>query len=271
MAFSSEHTVVNVISQNILLDKTRTREGLILPQDDRIASIAATLGKFPGELDVVGIQEAHRSKYQHNGEALAELCGYAPGVWAKHNEKPYAGSSTGRSNEYIGLFGARVDQTNTEIIDLGDRRRAVMTTIAGVAFATIHLRAGGYRARPLRGAQVEHLMEAIDPLEDAVIFGDFNEPPIRMVSEGRDKLRKRGFLSVFPLTGQSHPKTFPIPSYREIHGARSSWSLDDILIRGERVTALAAGVLERIALETNDGESQDGSDHEGVWATLEVA
>lgn len=263
--------VLNVISQNILLDKTRANEGReeegeILKQKDRIDTLADTLRRFPGSLDIVGIQEA----YQSNGEMLAELCDMEQGVWVGHNQKPYPGSPRGRAGEHVGLFGECVNHT-ARSIELGDNRRAVMMTLGDIAFVTLHLRAGGgLKERAARREQAEHLVYALDQYDDAVVFGDINEPPMRHIAKARDTLREAGFRSVFPLTGQSHPKTFPVPSYRSIHGRGHRWSLDDIQIRGSRTKVLAAGVLKRTELGVVDGVPQDGSDHEGIWARLAI-
>jgi len=285
MTTDHEPKIVNVVSQNILLDYGRTRKGLILPQDARIDSLATTINGFPARLDVVGVQEAHKSKAQHNGKMLAELCGWGPGFWAEHNRKPYKEAPRGRAGEYIGLFGAEVD--HAKVTDLGDNRRALMTVIADVAFVTIHLRSGG-GARIARYEQAQKLTRALDSYENAVVFGDLNEPPIRGVALARRELARADFRSVFPLTGQYYPVTSPIPSYVEaaVSGrsllearlVRRGWPIDDILIRGDRVTALAAGVLERVVVrdEATDEKypettPREGSDHDGVWATLEIS
>src|SRR5690242_12394484 len=131
MSAVSEMQVLNVASQNVLLDYTRTKSKLILPQDDRIDSIAATLAAFSDSFDVVAIQEAHKSPKQHNGEVLSEKLGYDSGFWFEHNRKDES-SGRGRPNEYMGMFGRSVDHAAE--IDLGDRRTAVITVIAGVAF-----------------------------------------------------------------------------------------------------------------------------------------
>lgn len=262
MTASSTEIRINVLTQNVLHDVTRSKDGLIASQDNRVAAIADNLQAFPGSLDVVGAQEAHKSPNQHNGEALAQKCGFNPGAWLQHNEKPHPHSSTGRSNEYIGLFGAMVDLGNVCKLELGDNRRALLTTIAGVALVTLHLRAGGYKAWPLRRAQAQALGEQLEQYEDVVLFGDFNEPPIKLVAPGRSVFEKQGYQSVFSLLGESHPKTFPVGRYADVYGMRSRWSLDDIMIRGSRVQTLAAGVISQVA--------GDATDHNGIWATLNI-
>lgn len=275
---------VNVITQNVLLDYGRTRDHLILPQSHRTDSLAATLRSFPGQLDVVGIQEAHKSSAQHNGKILAEKCGYGPGFWAQHNQKPHKDAKRGRGGEYLGLFGALVD--HAKVTDLGDNRRALMTLIGGVAFVTLHLRSGG-DARYARHQQGKKLIRALDEYEDAVVFGDFNEPPIWRLALARTEFARAGFRSVFPLTGQKYPDTSPISSYvdaamygrsrLEAQFVRRGWPIDDILVRGDRINVLAAGVLERVVVRDEmidqkypDTVPREGSDHDGVWATLEI-
>lgn len=263
-----ESQTVNVLSQNILLDITRTKEKRMLSQDDRIEAIADMMNVYPGSLDVVGIQEAHQSKRQHNGQVLAELCGHGPGFWVNHNRKVHPDAKKGRAGEHVGLFGAMVD--HAQVAELGDNRRAVKTDIAGVAFVTIHLRAGP-DARNLRGEQAARLIRALDAYEDAIVFGDFNEPPIPLAARARRQFKQAGFTSVFTLTGQPQPGTFPTDAYRGITGCERTWQLDDILIRGPRVRALAAGVLERTVMNNTDtGMPDEATDHRGVWAQLEI-
>lgn len=272
--------IVNVLTQNVLLDYRRTREGLILHQDDRIDSIAATINNFHSPPDVVGIQEAHKSKKQHNGEVLAEGCGYGPGFWVNHNQKPYEGAPRGRPDEYMGLFGALVEYA--EPIEIGDNRKALMTVIADVAFVTLHLRSG-WENRWLREAQAKPIVEALAPYDDAVLLGDFNEPHYRQIADARNHFTDNGFRSVFPLTGQPRPKTSPIGPYKKASAngrglqgpvVRRGWSIDDIQIRGPRVRALAAGVLDRVIVPPeHDVPARvplEGSDHEGLWATLSI-
>ncbi len=279
MITSREPNVINVISQNMLHDVRRTRDGLILPQDDRVGSLAATLTNFPALLDIVGVQEAHKSKKQHNGEVLAGMCDYGPGFWVQHNE-PVEGKKRGRMYEYVGLFGALV--THAESVELGDNRRAIMSVIADVAFVNLHLRSG-MGARYLRREQAHYLTEAIEEYDNAVVFGDLNEPPIRQIALARKELARAGFRSVFPLTGQKCPITSPIPSYveasmdgrsrLEAHFVKRGWSIDDILVRGDRINVRAAGVLDSAVVRSSvvpDTLPREGSDHEGIWATLDL-
>ncbi len=283
MTVKVEKNVVNVISQNILHDRTRAEKKLILWQDDRVVSLAATLQAYPGQLDIVGIQEAYRSADQHSGEVLAEDCGYGPGFWIEHNQKPHKDSKTGRAGEHVGLFGAMVN--DAELVELGDHRRAAMTVVDNVAYATFHLRAGR-KARQARYGQACELVRSLKDYDNAVIFGDLNEPPIRGIALARAELARAGFRSVFFLTNQPAPATCPIPAYApamsrpswlESQFVKRAWPIDDILIRGDRVRAIAAGVLERVVIEdeskvekNSEMVPREGSDHDGVWTRLEI-
>jgi endonuclease/exonuclease/phosphatase family metal-dependent hydrolase len=278
MSVIPETQVITVASQNVLLDYSRTKNKLILPQDDRIDSIAATLDAFPDPFDVVGIQEAHKSKKQHNGEVLARTLGYGDGFWFEHNQKINE-NGRGRPNEYMGMFGASVDHAAE--IDLGDQRKAVITLIAGVAFVCIHLRAGA-DSRVKRREQALTLVEEISDYPDAVIMGDLNEPPLYPYALARPALARAGFQSVFPLTGEPYPKTSPVESYREAavfnrgwqgRFVRRGWSIDDIQVRGPRVHALAAGVLERVIIPPENispAVPLEGSDHDGIWSRIGI-
>lgn len=275
---------INVLSQNVLLDYTRTRKGDMLQQVNRIHAVADTFAAFPGQLDVVGIQEAQKIDSGYLGEALSSSLDCGPGFWTDHNEKPYPKSPTGRGGESIGLFGVEVD--NARPLELGDHRRAVLTEIAGVAFVTMHLRAGASRAaRAKRGSQADALVEQLEDYENAVVFGDWNEPYVPVLAQARRRMRRAGYTSVFDLTHQPHPKTWPTDEYRELMYQdnewlltllQRGWSFDDILVRGPRVKVLAAGVLEPMQIRTglsqgtSDTMPRKASDHRGVWGTLEI-
>jgi hypothetical protein len=283
---------VTVVSQNVLLDYRRTTDGLILPQDVRIDAIAATLESIDGTLDVVGIQEAHKSKNQHNGEVLANQLGYGPGFWFEHNSKPKKDSLNpiprkGRANEFMGMFGSMVE--SAEAFDIGDRRKAVMTTIAGVAFLTLHLRAG-WGARPLRKEQSYAVIDILKNFPDAVAFGDFNEPDspyLPHVSAGRNVLKDNNFQSVFNLqpNPKHSPRTSPTKQYRgaamdgrKLHEKPFvwlGWPIDDILVRGN-IAVKAAGILEPMRVENglpsnvSPKAPREATDHRGVWAKLGI-
>mgnify|MGYP000928829851 CR=1 FL=1 len=289
---SPEALTVNVVTQNALLDYGRTKKKLILPQRQRIASLGATIAnQFPGELDVVGIQEAHLDKGFHNGQALAEMCGYGSGFWVNHNKKPenQPDSKTGRPGEYIGMFGSLVE--DIEEIKLDANRSAVATIIAGVAFVTLHLRHGaGLESIAERAAEAKALTDYVSDYDNAVLYGDYNEPLMRLpylrrYTPARSHVAKHGFKSAFELTGQKSPLTCPIepyiPLFRNTKGWQGKfihrgWALDDILVRGPRIRVIAAGVLDRVIVHENPGEYPagvplEGSDHDGLWATLQIA
>lgn len=301
MTAKNSPQIINVLTQNVLLDITRTREGRVLPQGERIDSLAETFKRRFSRMDVVGIQEADkdRSTYQHYGELLAEKCGYGPGFWVQHNQKPYQGAPTGRANEFVGLFGEEVNDHTS--IELGDQRRAAMTEIAGVAFVTLHLRAGASEeAYKLREEQTCRLLEGIQDYENAVVLGDFNEPPthpgIKMYqnlssalniklpgailyeSMGRKQLQIAGFRSAMAARDWRIPKTFPTPDYRGVTDERLpkwlSLQLDDIMIRGPRIKKVGNGVLQQVMVPEGVEPHiapRAPSDHYGLWAQLEIA
>ena len=287
-------TEITVVSQNILLDKTREENGETLPQNERIASIARAILSLPYRPDIIGIQEAHITGEIDNGADLAALCGYDPGVWENHNLKanPPKGKE-GRKHEYIGLFGPAIGETTA--IDLGDNRKALMTEIGGIAFATLHFRAGmkGSLVDRLKHSRnppetlinsfedrlenANNLIDALSGYDDAVVFGDFNEPHtprMRRLALGRDALAAVGYRSAFHLLDQQSPHTFPTPSYRKLYQRRTRWAIDDILIRGERARPLEAGTIEYPRQHARFGELSlplDATDHEGVWAHLAIS
>ncbi|MES2876073.1 MAG: endonuclease/exonuclease/phosphatase family protein [Patescibacteria group bacterium] len=271
-----ESRTINVISLNAMLDKKRTDQGLILPQDERVQSLAATINNFSAEKSVVGVQEVFKSAAQHNGEVLAELCGYGPGFCVEHNQRQnaYPGDNRGRADEYLLMFGELVDRVDD--IDLGDCRHAALADIGGIAIAMVHPRAGrSLKARSARKDQMITLVDALSGYESAVVFGDLNEPPVRYVSAGRDYLGRHGFRSANALLRQPYPRTYPTDAYKEIRGITRPLPLDDILVRGERVRVLAAGVLEavteqRAQTEKYSAAPMEASDHVGVFATLDL-
>jgi hypothetical protein len=281
---TTEQRIITVATQNVLLDYRRTKEGLILPQDDRISSVAATLENFGEPFDAVGIQEAHKSRKQHNGKVLSNLLGYGDGFWVQHNEKPETpqpGRLKGRPDEYMGIFGKSVEWI--EPIDLGDNRTALMTKFADIVFVTLHLRSGA-EARHLRLQQAERLTDALDEHPDTVLALDLNDPTIPFYSLARPHLTDAGFESVFTLTGQRRPKTSPTRPYKRAamngRGWRApfvgvGWSIDDILVRGPRIQVLAAGVLRQVIdPAVYDAEPLSAprmpTDHLGEWARLRI-
>lgn len=252
-----------VVTWNILLDITRTNNGIIRSQSDRLAShigtLAALRSEIGGELDAVGIQEAQEENGQHNGERLSEALGYGKGQWIGHNKKPYPGSPTGRPGEFMGMFGALID--SAEPIELGDNRRAVVSKIGEVAIANIHPRAGKNLA--LKEEQVRVVLEHLQQYPNAIFLGEFNSHPSARV---RHAVKSEDFESVFTVLDKPQPATYPTPAYRRImYGTKDKIApplkrlapavlLDDIYVRNVAV---------------HDADSFVGdSDHAGVWAKL---
>ncbi len=270
MSSNQESNVLTVATQNLLLDKTGTAKGKVRPQHERISSAAASLLDLSMPFDLVAVQEAQTGRYRHNGKKLAELVGYQPGYWQEHNQKLTPESKRGRKGEFIGLFGSMV--LAAESIDIGDNRRALLTSIANTAFVNIHWRAGASpRGRRTRYTHAERVLEAVSEFDSAVILGDFNEMPIPHLAKGRDLLRENGFESVFSKLEQPRPKTFPTHDYRHLRfGGRIRRSIDDIVVRGDRIRVVGAGLLHQVEKD-DDSALPLCSDHEGLWARLEIA
>lgn len=202
----------NIVTWNILLDYTRTKAGLIKPQEERVDSLVATLTelrqKLGGELDVVAIQEAHKSKKRHNGEYIAQALGYGIGQWFEHNKKPFEESKTGRPDEYMGMFGARID--HAEPVELGDNRKAVMSHIGKAAVLNIHTRAGIWNQK-LRVEQVKKALSVLAEYESAAFVGDTNN---NIGGEVHKVIEAQGYVSSFAATNQDYPGTWPTDDYR---------------------------------------------------------
>lgn len=209
--------VINVVTWNILLDKTRTENEIVAPQIERINSQAKTLMELGVGLDVVMLQEVEGD----NGRKIAEMTGHEPGVWQQHNRK----------NEHIGAFGSLVE--SAEFYDLGHGKKAVMTRIGNVAVVGVH-----FVARPKqyfkRVEQARVLCELLDQEEEAIVMGDFNGP---QWEEARRMLGRRGFKSAFTQAGLKRPPTYPTEQYRDIMWTprqqkvlRGQVSIDDIIV-----------------------------------------
>ena len=240
---STSPDMFTVAAWNILLDKTRTRQGIIRPQHARIDSLTATLVESGVAPDVVTIMEAENAK-GHGGERIARALGFEAGFWYEHNRK----------NEHIGMFGDRVNAT--EPIELGYSKLAVMTMVGEVAVVGLHLKCEHWG--PKRAEQLEQVLAYIDGHESAVVMGDLNALPLEKAPR---MLRKDGFESVYKQLGQKRPTTWPAPAYREImltpwqrRLLRRGVSCDDIYIRN--LTAVDAGSF------------MGDSDHAGLWATV---
>ena len=235
--------MLTVVAWNILLDKTRTRQGIITPQHQRINSLTATLVESGVAPDVVAIMEAENAK-GHGGERIARALGFEAGFWYEHNRK----------NEHIGMFGDQVD--TAESIELGYNKLAVMTMVGEVAVVGLHLKCEHWG--PKRAEQLERVLAHLDGHESAIVMGDLNALPLEKAPR---MLRKDGFESVYRQLGQKRPMTWPAPTYRDI--MLTPWqqrllprgvNCDDIYIRN--LTAVDAGSF------------MGDSDHAGVWATV---
>ena len=273
MGTSHEAYTVNVLTQNVMLDKTLENAERILPQALRIGSLAATLSQFAGSLDVVGIQEVHKFENLHCGEALAESTGYGPGYWHEHNQ-PQENPKRGRKGEYMGMFGAMVE--HVEVIELSDERKALMTVIDGVAYITYHLRAGiKKQARLVRAKEAQEIVEALESFEDAVLIGDPNEPNIPRVAWARQVFAHAEFTSALDLAGNGSVKTFPTAEYQRIRRV-PRMRLDEISVRGNRISVVGAGTLKSVVVnepgmdEYPESVPRSPSDHELLWASLSV-
>ena len=233
----------NVVTWNILLDKTRTRNGIVVPQGDRVASQAKTLMELGLDLDVVMLQEVEGD----NGDQIASLTGNRPGIWQQHSRK----------NEHIGTFGQKV--TNAEFYDIGYSKKAVVTHLGELAIFGLH-----FRARPKhyfdRREQSRLLCEVVDQEDEVAIVGDFNGP---WFEGARRMLARRGFRSAFAEAGHGERMIYPTEPYRDImltprqqRVLGRGVSIDDILVRG--INVADAGVFV------------GDSDHPGGWAALET-
>lgn len=249
-----------VLTWNMLLDKTRTREGLILPQRERIGLFKASLEASELPLDVVALQEVALEQNVHAGENLARELGVSARYFFEHNLPLHYGAPRGRHGEHIGFLGDRIESAN--VIETGDNRRAVKTSVGSVAVVNFHLRQG-IAGGKLRQAQATKILESVDS-DQAVLLGDTNELPS---GPARKVFQEAGFVSAFTLLGMSRPKTFPTPEYRAImYGNRwrdrikPQLAIDDIYVRGLRV--LDAGVIL--------GRPRGASDHYGLWANIEA-
>ncbi len=249
--------VLTIVTWNILHDVTRTKAGLIQSQLDRAPSLASNLvtlrDQLHSELDVVALQEVHKTAEQHNGVYMSQELGYGNGYWFVHN-KPRPNLGGGRTGEHIGVFGARID--HADFVELGDNRRAVISHIGNVAVVNIHTRAR-FKNRELQKEQVKVVLERVADEESVAFMGDFN-------SWGRGMARRaveaEGFDSAFTILRKRHPKTFPTPAYRGMMYGKArfiapSVALDEIYVRGMAV---------------HDAGSFTGdSDHAGLWAKME--
>lgn len=239
----------NVVTWNILLDKTRTKRGLMKPQSERLPSQAETLQSLGIELDVVAIQEAHITRKQHGGEELARQLGFAASFWQEHN-------TSKRRGDAIGMFGNLVDRA--EFFDLGHDKLGVLTYIGSVAVVGVHLRNEYFG--PMRADQTSVVLDKLQGDERAVVMGDFNAIPLERPHR---LLQAADFVSAFEMNGRSRPKTWPTEKYRSVmypkalRGVAPGFQYDDIYVRGLEV--------EWAELFVGD------SDHKGLVARVSVS
>lgn len=228
---------LNVVSWNILLDKTRTALGTVKPQAERIPSQVATLSGLSRDLDVVMIQEAEKE----NGERLARSLGHGAGYWEQHHRK----------SERIGVFGGAVE--HADFYDIGHSRKAVVCRVGGLAVVGVHL-----SARPKnvfkRAAQAVELCGLVEDCEETIILGDLNGP---WFEPARQLLSRKGFSSAFHETGQRNPSTYPAEPYRDV-----MWPplVQRALPRGISIDAVLVRGVDVLGAETFIGES----DHRGL-------
>lgn len=240
----------NVVSWNILLDKTRssldsTDPHYVVPQQERVPSLSNTLESLPISLDVVGLSEVHLD----NGTKLAHMLGYSASYWYEHNTNK-------RKDEHIGMFGNLVTE-EPEMLELGDNRRAVITYIGSVAVAQLHLR---YEPRgKKREKQMTILLERLEDEDKAVMMGDYNALWFEKV---RRNIRQAGFEAAFEVSGQQSPPTYPAPGYEGVvnrysveYFSRIPRGLDQIYVKG-----VGVGAAKRFAGDT---------DHYGLWAKID--
>lgn len=252
-----------VVTWNILLDISRTENGIITSQADRLSSqidtLAALREELGGELDAVAIQEAHKANGQHNGVCLSKSLGYGAGQWIEHNRKPYPGSPIGRSGEHVGWFGARINYA--EGIELGDNRRAIISKIGDVAIANIHPRAGKNVA--LKEEQVKVVLKHLAEYPVAVFVGEFNNLAGGTV---RHAVETDEFESVFSVLGKPQPKTWPTPAYNRI--MRSPKDKVGSVLKTLTPAIVLDDIYVRNVMVHDAGTFVGDSDHAGVWAKL---
>lgn len=207
-AAASDNTF-NVVTWNVLLDKTKTKARLIAPQSARLDSQINTLLELDLDtIDVAMIQEAEKvtetreTEEIHCGEEMARALGYHAGFWFEHN-------TSRRGGDHIGVFGAQV--YDAEKFALPHDKLAVITMIGETAVVGIHFRKE--RIGPMRIDQAEALIERMEGMEHVVLVGD---PNALAIQKPRRLLHQAGFESAFHLIGQRNPKTHPTPEYRKI-------------------------------------------------------
>ncbi len=236
-----------VATFNILMDKTRTKAGLVKKQDKRLLSFVEAFTTSGIDLDIVAIQEAQKTKEVHGGKELARRLGFEASYWREHNQLK-------RHDEYIGMFGVRVE--NPTFFDIGFCKQAVMTMIGETAVVGYHPKREFWGK--VRERQTGVVLDQLDEFDHSVLLVDTNA---LWFEKSRRMLSRAGFHSAFRESGSRRQSTFPTEEYRDI--MLKPWqqkllpngvSIDDIYVRGMDVEAV--GVLRA------------DTDHLGLWATL---
>lgn len=258
---------INLITWNILLDKSKKRKGLIRPQAERVDQFVATLDNFDGSLDVVGMQEVEGG----NGHTIASRLGYDTSFWFRHNDPEGQRPGRGRKLEHVGAFGALVD--NAKPIDIGDHRVAVVIKVGAVAIVVFHLRSG----RNDEENRYEQICPVLDEVKDekhVALIGDLNAHPFE---KARKAIKNEGFSSAH----RRFLRTYPTPDYAAIMAGDDPYRrfffehaglpLDTISVRGLHV--VASGILEERGQpsEPDALASRGASDHFALYATVQTA
>ncbi|MEO5499175.1 MAG: hypothetical protein ABIR46_01600 [Candidatus Saccharimonadales bacterium] len=236
-----------VATFNILMDKTRTEAGIIVPQAKRLPSIVEVFSSSGIDMDVVAIQEAEQTFEASNGDNLARSLGFAASYWVEHNQLK-------RRDEYIGMFGNKVE--NPTFFDIGFYKQAVMTMVGETAVVGFHTKRQLWGTE--RELQTSVVLDRLREFDQSVLLVDTNA---LWFEKSRRMLKRAGFRSAFHERHYMRPSTFPTEQYRDI--MLGPWqqrllpnglSIDDIYVRGMDVE--------------NVGVLHADTDHLGLWATV---
>ena len=237
----------SVITWNILLDKTRTKQGLMASQAQRLDSQIETLSNLGVNLDVVTLQEVEKTKDCHSGEITAQVLGFRDSFWFEHN-------TSKRKGEHIGMFGNLVSAA--ESLDLKYDKKAVITRVGEVAIVGIHHRKEFWGQK--RTWQMLEVVDAVKDIDQVVIMGDSNA---LFFEESRFLLRQNGFRSAFTLAGQRRPMTHPTTQYKDI--IQKPWH-NAIFPRGKSLDIIEVRGMDVKCTGTFEGDS----DHVGEYAVV---
>lgn len=254
---------IDVISWNILMDKTRTKAGTVVPQSIRLPSLIQSLETLKENglsLDVVGICEAHAVSQaevdargsqepvaQHNGDLLAKGLGFEESFWANHN-------TSKRKGEHIGMFGNLVHEV--EEFALPADKKAMIANIGDIAVSMNHFRMERWGKQ--RQMQAEALLERMSDAKYGFMGGDWNLLPIE---KARRFMRKAGYVPVYDLFSSQQIGTFPTDEYRPTFQ-------DELNARHVKGPILLDGMYVK-GLEVEDaGVFVGASDHVGLYARV---